>query len=629
MSLTKLLSERRFGPFFWTQCAGAFNDNVYKNAMVIMLAYKAGSESKSGLLVNAAAGLFILPFFLFSPLAGRIADRYDKGQIMRIVKAIEIPIMLMGAFGFFVNSIPVLFSALFLMGTQSTFFGPVKYSILPQHLKESELMAGNALVEMGTFLAILLGTLLGGMLAANGNPIAIATSIIGIAIAGLLFSARIPAAPAADPELPIRFTFFSDLRELYHISRQGEGIWNAIMGNSWFWYFGATVLAQLPSYAVHSLGNPDPAATTILLAAFSVSVGIGSIMTEKLSGGDIELGLVPFGALLMSIFAGDLYFAALSANSASSLVINWPELGFNQLQISWRVLLDISLAGIGGSFFIVPIYAFMQQRSEERTRSRLIAASNVFNAIFMVASAIVTMAFYQLGLDTAQIILVTAIMNFVVCLWIISLLPEFFMRFVIWILASTIYRLKYTGRDLIPTRGPAVIVANHVSYIDWFIVSAACRRPVRFVMYHLFFKVPGIKVLAQAARAIPIAPAKEDAALMERAFENISESLRDGNLVCIFPEGGITRDGQLIPFRAGIDRILKNDEVPVYVMSLNGLWGSFFSRKKGGHALNTIPKPRRRIISVDIRKFDVTPEIAASGIAPALQREISEMLEST
>lgn len=626
MALAKLLTEKRFGPFFWTQCAGAFNDNVYKNAMVIMLAYKAGSESSSGLLVNAAAGLFILPFFLFSPLAGRIADKYDKGQIMRIVKAIEIPIMILGAIGFFLNSIPVLFTALFLMGTQSSFFGPVKYSILPQHLKESELMAGNALVEMGTFLAILLGTLLGGTLASNGNPLAIATSVIGIAIAGLFFSWKIPKAPAADPELPIQFTFFKDLRELYKISRQGEGIWNAIMGNSWFWYFGATVLAQIPSYAVHSLGNPDPVATTVLLAVFSVSVGVGSILTEKLSGGDIELGLVPFGALLMSIFAGDLYFAARAVNSSGALLIDLPSFGINELKISWRVLTDIAMSGIGGSFFIVPIYAFMQHRSEEKTRSRLIAASNVFNAIFMVASALVTMALYQMKLNTAEIILVTAIMNLIVCLWIFSLLPEFFMRFVIWMLASTIYRLRYNGRDLIPTKGPAVIVANHVSYIDWFIISAACRRPVRFVMYHLFFKVPGIKVLAQAARAIPIAPAKEDAELMETAFQKISESLRDGNLVCIFPEGGITKDGQLNAFRPGIERILKTDSVPVYVLSLNGLWGSFFSRKKAGRALNTIPKPKRRVISVEIRRFEYSKANSIDGLAPALQQEIADMI---
>ncbi len=625
MSLSRLLIQRRFGPFFLTQCAGAFNDNVFKNAMVIMLAYKSASEAEGGFLVNAAAGLFILPFFLFSPIAGRIADKFDKGSIMRTVKISEILIMMIGSAGFYLNSNPILFTALFLMGTHSTFFGPVKYSILPQNLQENELMAGNALVEMGTFMTILLGTLLGGTLAAHGQPGMISAWIMGIAIAGWIFSLFIPKSPAADPDLPLSLNFFSDMGELMAICRQREGILNAVMGISWFWYFGATILAQLPTFAQHTLNSTDPATTTVLLAMFSVSVGIGSILSEKLSRGEIELGLVPLGALGMSLFAGDLYFVDLS--TAAMALINLPDIGFNAIQVPWRVLFDIGMSGICGSLFIVPLYAYIQHRSEPRSRSRLIAANNVINAVFMVASALFTIVFYKIGLNTAEIILVTAIMNFVVCTWILALIPEFVMRFIVWILAGTIYRLKFSGRELIPSTGPALIVANHVSFIDWFIVTAACRRPVRFVMDHHFFKTPGIHIIAAAAKAIPIAPAKEDPVLKEKSFELISAALRDDHVICIFPEGAITHDGNLAPFRPGVDRILKTDPVPVFMLGIKGLWGSFFSRM-GGRAMGRLPHPRRRVISVEIKRFKGTDSGGSESekISPALQIQIETML---
>lgn len=617
MSIAKLLTERRFLPYFLTQCSGALNDNLFKNAMVILLSYKAASESEGGVLVNLAGGLFILPFFIFSPLAGRLSDKYDKDKLIRITKVLEICIMVLGCFGFYLGSNVLLFASLFLLGTQATFFGPVKYSILPQTLKDSELMAGNALVEMGTFLSILAGTLIGGVLGAKGDVNAISLYVMGFALAGWLVSLKIPKAPASDPNLQISFNFSRDMKELYHVSQQREGIFNTVMGISWFWYFGATVLAQIPSYSKHFLKSADPMTATVLLAVFSVSVGIGSIISERLSRGEIELGLVPIGALGLTYFCADLFFVNLETDTLA--IINWAFAGITDIRIPWRVMIDISLIGVSGSLFIVPLYAYLQFRSEEKTRSRLIAANNVFNAIFMVASAVATMGFYKAGLSTAEILFVTALMNFVVCAWIIALIPEFLMRFVIWLMASTIYRLRYQGRELLPKDGAAVIVANHVSFIDWFIVTAACRRPVRFVMDHHFFKAPGIKIFAEASKAIPIAPAKEDPTLKEKAFDLISQSLREGHIVCIFPEGGITRDGNLLPFKPGIDKILETDPVPVYVMALNGLWGSFFSRAKG-RAMKGVPKPKWRQIEVIIKKAPDNPN------SKTLEAEIKQML---
>jgi 1-acyl-sn-glycerol-3-phosphate acyltransferase len=628
MSVSRLLLQRRFGPLFLTQFAGALNDNIFKNAMVILLSYNAASEAESGFLVNAAAGLFILPFFLFSAAAGQVADKYDKGQVMRAVKLAEIFIMILGSAGFYLHSQWMLFSALFLMGVHSTFFGPVKYSVLPQHLGENELIAGNALIEMGTFLAILIGTLLGGALAGHEEAKVISSWVMGVAVAGWACSLFVPKAPPADPGLKIKFNFLSDMREMIETSKQREGILNAVMGISWFWYFGSTFLAQLPSFSKHTLQSTNPATTTVLLATFSISVGIGSLITERLSRGELELGMVPLGALGMSLFSGDMFFVNIA--EASKAFIDMPAFGIEKVEIPWRILFDIGMTGISGSLFIVPMYAYLQYRSEERTRSRLIAANNVFNAVFMVASALFTMFFYKVGLNTVQIIFVTAVMNLLVTTWVITLIPEFLMRFIIWILASTIYRLRYSGRQLIPSTGPALIVANHVSYIDWFIVTAACRRPVRFVMYHYFFKMPGIHIFAEAAKAIPIAPAKEDPALKEKSFDAISAALREGHVVCIFPEGGLTRDGELMPFRPGVERILARDPVPVYLMALNGLWGSFFSRV-GGRAMRKMPHPKWRVISIVIKQFLYDKpkegvENPLEGLAANMEKDIKTIL---
>jgi 1-acyl-sn-glycerol-3-phosphate acyltransferase len=617
VALAKLLTERRFLPYFLTQCSGALNDNLFKNAMVILLSYKAASEAEGGMLVSLAGGLFILPFFIFSPIAGRLADKYDKDWIIRWTKVLEVLIMIIGCIGFYTNATTVLFLALFLLGTQATFFGPVKYSILPQTLRDDELMAGNALVEMGTFLSILAGTLIGGVLGAKGDIHAISFYAMAFASVGCLVSLKIPKAAAADPNLKISWNFFGDMRELIKVSQQREGIFNTVMGISWFWYLGATVLAQIPSYSKHFLKSDDPMTATVLLAVFSVSVGIGSILAERLSRGEIELGLVPIGALGLTLFCGDLYFVDIT--SGAKVILNWSFAGITNIEIPWRVLIDLALIGVSGSLFIVPLYAYLQFRSDDKTRSRLVAANNVFNAIFMVASAVATMGFYKAGLSTADILLITAVMNLVVCSWIIALIPEFLMRFIIWMIASTIYRLRYQGRELLPKEGAAVIVANHVSFIDWFIVSAACRRPVRFVMDHHFFKAPGIRIFAEASKAIPIAPAKEDPSLKEKAFEQISQSLRAGHIVCIFPEGAITRDGSTLPFKPGIDKILATDPVPVYLMALNGLWGSFFSRAKG-HALKGLPTPSWRQIDVMIKKAPDHPTFKS------LQTEIEGML---
>lgn len=613
-----LLGKRRFLPLFVVQFLAAFNDNVFKNSMLLLLAYRAASETESGFIINLGAGLFILPFLLFSQLAGQLCDKYEKSKIMRLIKVAEIAIMAMGAVGFFTGNKVLLFATLFFMGCRSAIFGPVKYSILPQHLKETELIAGNSLVEMGTFLAILVGTIAGGMLAGAGDVRVISAVIIGTATLGYLAARSVPEAPATSPGLRMNWNIVTETGSLWKLAKEKEGIFNSILGISWFWYFGATILTQMPTFAKHTLGGNE-GVVTLLLAVFSISIGVGSVLCERLSRGEIELGLVPIGAAGMTLFICDLFFVNYAPVVAGQPLISVSEFlaaGFT----SWRILFDLAMFGITSSLFIVPLYALIQHRSDEKTRSRVIAANNVFNAIFMVASAGITMAFFKAGLNTVQVLFVTALMNAAVCAYIFALIPEFFMRFVFWVLASTVYRMRYEDRELIPRDGAAVIVANHVSFIDWFIITAACRRPVRFVMDHHYYKMPIAGFLFRAAKAIPIAPEKEDAALKEKAFERISAELRDGQILCIFPEGRITKDGTMNVFKPGVERILARDPVLVVPMAIKGMWGSWFSRK-AGKAMAGLPKPSNREVTLV-----VGPPLAADAKALVMEHAVADLL---
>lgn len=625
-SAFKLLKYKRFGPFFWTQFWGAFNDNLYKNALVILIAFRASSEEEAGFWSNLAAGFFILPFFLFSPLAGQVSDKFNKDKLIRIIKFAEIIIMALGA-GALISGDPVfMITVLFLMGAQSAFFGPIKYAILPQTLHSYELVAGNAMVEMGTFLAILLGTIAGGI-AAGFNILSAAVGVILFAIIGYISSRRIPLAEASSPQLKITYNFFKELSDIFKISKSIRSVHLSIMGISWFWFYGAAFLSQLPSFTKYFIHGNETVGT-FFLAIFSLSIGLGSIACEKLSRGDIELGLVPFGAFGLSLFAFDLYwmdFPSLSTQITLTdfimQILTSPTsgVGFSLL----RIVLDFAMIGIFGSFYTVPLYALVQKRSESGSRSRLIAWLNIQNSVFMVFSAIMGIILYKIGLNTVQIFGVLAVLNFIVALYIFSIIPEFLFRFYLWILANTIYRVRITGRDLIPSSGAALIVANHVSFIDWFIITAACRRPVRFVMDHNYFFMPIIKWFFILAKIIPIAPAKENPEIKEKSFELISRELNDGQLVCIFPEGLISHDGKLNTFRPGVERILTKDRVPIVPISIFGMWGSFFSRHKG-QAMKGLPKPTRRKVLVSVGS-----QHPPSTSAKLLEEHISKMLRDS
>ncbi|MCZ4304635.1 MFS transporter [Zoogloeaceae bacterium G21618-S1] len=584
-----LMHEKRFLPFFLTQFLGAFNDNLFKNALVVLMTFQASryTDMAPGVLVNLAAGIFILPFFLFSATAGQLADKYEKSRLMRLIKLAEIFIMALAATAFALESLTLMLTTLFLMGTQSAIFGPVKYAILPQHLAETELIGGNALVESGTFIAILIGTIAGGvMIALPGGSAWVSAVAVLVAAAGYAASRGIPQAPAADAGLRINWNPLTQTWRTIGFTRSNRTVFLSILGISWFWFYGAMFLSQFPGYAKDVLGG-DEYAVTLLLAVFSIGIGVGSLLCEKLSGKHVEIGLVPFGSIGLSLFALDLWWASPVVGAMGSGLPIGTLLSHATV---WRVLFDLVMIGVFGGFFIVPLYALIQTRSAESHRSRIIAGNNVINALFMVVAAGLGAGLLAAGVSIAQLILITAVLNACVAIYIYTLVPEFLLRFIVWLLVHTVYRLKVTGEAQIPEEGAAVIVANHVSYVDALVIMAASRRPIRFVMDHHIFRWPILSFVFRTSRAIPIAPAKEDPAMMEKAFDTVAEALAAGELVGLFPEGRITDTGEMKPFRPGIKRIIERSPVPVVPMALRGLWGSTFSRK-GGPALR---KPLRR-----------------------------------
>ncbi len=616
MSQGALLRTRRFAPFFWTQLLGALNDNVFKNALVILFAFGgAPAPVTPDVLVNLAGGIFIFPFFLFSATAGQLADKLEKSRIIRAVKLLEIAIMTIAATGFLRQSAGVLLSALFLMGVHSTLFGPVKYSILPQHLADTELIGGNALVEMGTFVAILVGTIIGGMLIAipGSGALVVSLATIGLAIAGWLVSRAVPPAPADDPGLRIRWNPLVETWRLIGFAREVRSVWLSVLGIAWFWFYGALFLAQFPGLGHEVLGG-DEHVVTLLLALFSIGIGTGCLLCERLSGGAIELGLVPLGALGLTVFALDLAWAASAATGRTTSL---DVAGFLAAGAYWRIGVDLVLIGTLGGLFIVPLLAFVQHRSDSRHLSRVIAANNVVSAAFMVGAAAAGIALRAAGFTIPQLFLFTAIVNAVVCIYIFSVIPEFLMRFIIWMLVHTVYRVRQRGLEHLPTEGPAVVVSNHVSFVDALVIAAASRRPIRFVMDRAIFRIPILNFVFRTGHAIPIASRKDDPALLERAYDEVAHALQQGELVCIFPEGRITTTGELSPFRPGVERIVARTPVPVIPMALRGLWGSFFSRD-GGRAMR---RPFRRFWSrIEVVAAAPIPPDAIS--AEALQAQV-------
>jgi 1-acyl-sn-glycerol-3-phosphate acyltransferase len=571
----------------------------------------------AGLVIGA---LFILPFLLFSATSGQLTDKYDKTSMIRWVKNLEIGIMALAAWGFYRGDVATLLGCTFLMGVHSTLFGPVKFAYLPQVLDERELTGGNGMVEMGTFVAILLGNVAGGLLVAipevGRTDVAIACLLL--ALAGRSVAQFIPPAPATDPALKVNFNPVSETWRNLKLAHGNPVVFRSLLGISWMWFFGAVFLSQFPSFAKEVLHGNEPVAS-LLLVVFSIGIGIGSLLCEVLSRRHVEIGLVPLGAIGMSVFAVDLYFASRGLAPAESLTL----MQFLAAPAHWRVMADLGLLSLFAGLYSVPMYALIQLRSQATHRARIIAANNILNALFMIASSIIASVLLKAGTSIPQIFLAVGLANAVVACYIFMLVPEYLLRFIAWVASHLVYRFRINGEENIPVQGAAILVCNHVSFVDAVLLMAASPRPIYFVMDHRIFKVPVLGWLFKLAKAIPIASRKEDPAAYEAAFDAAAKVLREGELLAIFPEGGITRDGTLQEFKGGIMKILERQPVPVIPMALINLWGSYFSRIEEGGAM---VRPFRRGMFNRVG-LNVGPPVPAEQVQPeTLRNQVARLL---
>ncbi len=617
-----LLSQKRFAPFFLTQFLGAANDNLLKFAFTVLVTYQLQVSwlpaKLAGLVIGA---LFILPFVLLSATAGQWADKYDKAKVMQAVKGLEIVIMVLATAGFWMQWIPLLLGCVFLMGLHSTLFGPVKYAYLPQHLSERELTGGNGLVEMGTFVAILLGNVGGGLLVSvPGTGVHwVAGVCLAVAVLGWLVARGIPASPSSDPTLKLNWNPATETWRNLKLAYEYPSVFRSLLGISWMWFFGAVFLSQFPAFARDVIGG-DERVASLLLVVFSVGIAAGSLLCETLSHRHVEIGLVPIGAVGMTVFAFDLYLAAagLPPVQGAWLTVS----AFVSQPAHWRVMADLALLAFSAGLYSVPMYALIQLRAKASHRARIIAANNILNAIFMIVSSVMAGALLGAGLSIPQVFGVTAVLNVVVVGYVFWLMPEYIIRLVMLVITRGVYRLRVRGDEHIPTDGPAILVCNHVSFVDAIILGVCSPRPMVFLMDHRIFKTPGIGWFFRMVKAIPIAPQKEDPQAYEQAFERARQVLRDGDLLCLFPEGAITRDGQLQTFKAGIMKILASDPVPVVPAALHNLWGSTFSRIEGA----AMAKPLRRGLFNRVGLV-VGPAMPASEVSPeGLQARVQALL---
>ncbi len=617
-----LLRQRRFAPFFWTQFLGAGNDNLFKFAFTVMVTYQVQvswlEPKMAGLVIGA---LFILPFLLFSATSGQLTDKYDKTRVIRFVKWLEIAIMVLAGWGFWAVDVPVLLACVFLMGLHSTLFGPVKFAYMPQHLGERELTGGTGMVEMGTFVAILLGQVAGGLLVSipDVGRHYVAFACVGVALVGRLSAQGIPASPSSDPNLRINWNPVTETWRNLMLAHQNIVVFRSLLGISWMWFFGAVFLAQFPSFAKEVLHGNEQVAS-LLLVVFSVGIGTGSLLCEVLSKRHVEIGLVPLGAIGMSVFAIDLYFASRALPPADLLGLT----AFLARPAHWRVMADLALLSLFAGLYSVPMYALIQLRSPASHRARIIAANNILNALFIIVSSIGAGALLAADFTIPQVFLITGVLNAVVAFYIFMLVPEYLLRFVAFVATRLVYRFKVRGDENIPTAGAAILVCNHVSFVDAVLLMAASPRPIRFIMDHRIFAMPVLGWFFRLAKAIPIASQREHPAVYEQAFARAREVLADGDLLCIFPEGAITRDGELGEFRAGVMKLLETNPVPVVPLALQNLWGSYFSRIDG----DAMRKPFRR------GWFSRVGLVAGAALAPAavtpaaLRERVAQLLAS-
>jgi hypothetical protein len=574
MGQAKLLTERRFSAFFATQFFGHFNDNLFKTALMVSVAYRSARLGglSSTAVVALCAGLFVLPFFLFSAWAGQIATKFSKTVYIRWIKAAEILIMAGAGWGLWLDSLPILLGVLFLNGCQSAFFGPAKWSIVPDLVSRRELTGGNALIETGMFAALVLGTIAGGLLAANYMQAVGAFAMI-VAVLGLIASFGIPHTQPADSGLRLTLNPVRPAVETYRAVKTNKSVFVSVLAIGWFWFIGGTGVTLLPSFGKQVL-VADETVITLFLAIFCGGVGFGSLLCERLGGKRVEIGLVPIASIGISVTALDIYFASHSFRAAGSELMSLSV--FLEQPGSGRLMIDFLLLSVFGGVYSVPLYSVVQERSDRAILSLVIAGTNVIVGFFSVLSSVVLMVLPGLGVSIPQTFLILAVGNafFVICIYLA--MPEFLLRFLAWFVAKIMHRTRVTGDENLPEEGAALLVANQESLVDWLIVSNACNRQVRFVMRDALARRPVVRFLSRDAELISITRENET----QVTSHQIAADLEAGNVVCVFAEGQPVREGENVEFEPGLMTTLARAAGPVVPVHIDrtsrGLWSKAF-----------------------------------------------------
>ena len=611
-----LLSGRRFSPLFATQSLGAFNDNVFKNAIVFLVTFSMAQEAgiNAPLMVAAAAGVFIFPFFLFSASAGQIADKYDKARLIRILKLAEIAVMVIAALGFVLGNVWFLLVVLFLMGTQSTFFGPLKYGILPEQLSSDELIAGNAWVQSGTFIAILLGTVAAKLVLDDWGIYLVSGAIIAIALLGWVSACYIPSTGPAAPDLKVDYNPFTSTWEMLRYAAERRDIFLIILATSWFWLVGAAFLAEIAPFAKDVLGG-DKNLATLFLVVFSVGIAAGSLLCNSMLKGRVHATFVPLGALGMTVFIVDLYFASRSGLPGGAASVS----AFLSQFTGWRILIDIGLIASAGGIYIVPLNALLQQRSDVTHRSRNIAANNIVNSLFMVIAAIGTALLLSMDLSIPQVFLAIGLFNLAVAVYITRLLPGALAKgFVAWLL-QILYRVEVIGLENLEKAGDrAVVVANHQSFLDPALIAAFTPRDMAFAINTYVAKNRFVNFFMSMARTIPVDPTSP---LSTRTLINV---VKGGETLVIFPEGRITVTGALMKIFEGPGMVADKADAPLVPVRLDGAQYSPFSRLSGKVKIRWFPK--MRVVFLPPQRLSIPPELRSRNRRAYAGRELSKLM---
>lgn len=616
-----LLGDRRFLPLFLTQFAGAFHDNLFKNALVVLILYVSarGGTHDPKVLTTLAMATFILPFVLLSALGGEISDKYPKHRVIRVIKAAEIAIAGTGFAALVSGSMILSFATLFALGCHSAFFGPTKYSILPQHLEERELIAGNALLNTGTFLAILVGTIAGALLitAASGTIIT-GTALIACALFGYVACRRIPDAPALAPELRINANIFAETwATLRDTLQRPRGVVLSILGISWFYFIGGMFMAQLPNFTREILGANEQV-LTFLFVVFSVGVALGGLFNNRLLRGHIEATYVPLAILGMSVFAIDLYFASGHVAVADGGYVTLAQ--FVAAPQSWRIVADIAFIAAFGGLFEVPLSAIVQHFTPPEIRARVQAGNAILNALFMVASSVLAAGLISAGMDVRKIFLVFAAANACVAIYTCRLLPDYFLKSLLQGLFKLLYNVEVRGLENYEKAGKrAVIVGNHVSLLDPPLLAAFLPGTPMFAVDTHVANWWWVKPFLRLVDAFPLDPANPFS--MKALIRKVEE---DRHIV-IFPEGRLTETGSLMKVYDGPGMIADKADAVILPIRLDGVQHTPFARLKGKVPLRTFPKITITIL--EPRKFTIDPALRGRARRAAAGRQLYDLME--